>query len=74
MGKSRKNSDALAAMRVQLKDLINRSYPTVEQFCWHKDLNKATISNFLKGKKDFQLSTLVKIADALKMKLTIRLD
>ena len=61
-------------MRGQLRELIKRDYPTVEQFCWDNDLNKATVSNFLGGKKDFQLSTLVKIADAVGKKLMIRLD
>lgn len=50
------------------------AYPTVEQFCWDKGLSKATISNFFRGKKDFQVSTLVKIAEALGMKLAIRLE
>ena len=70
----KRNKDPLAPMRKKVRAKIFESYPTVEQFCWDKDLNKATVSNFLRGKKDFQLSTLIKIADALDMKLTIRLD
>ncbi len=61
-------------MRKKVKTNILMAYPTVEQFCWDKDLSKATVSNFLLGKKDFQISTLVKIADALGMKLTVRLE
>jgi hypothetical protein len=61
-------------MREQAEQLIKRHYRTVEEFCWDKGLNKATVSNFLRGKKDFQLSTLVKLADALGKKLTIRLE
>jgi len=69
-----RNIDPLASMRKTVKDKIFESYPTVEQFCWDKDLNKATISNFLRGKKDFQISTLIKIAFALKMRLVISLS
>ena len=60
-----RNKDPLSPMRAQVENLIRKEYSTVEQFCWDKDLNKATVSNFLRGKKDFQLSTLVKIANAL---------
>lgn len=70
----KKNLDALAEMRSQVSDLISKSYPTVEQFCWDQGLNKATISNFLKDKKDFQVSTLTKIAKALGYRLVIRLE
>ncbi len=68
-----RNKDPLAPMRKQVERLILDEYPTVEQFCWDKDLNKATVSNFLRGKKDFQLSTLVKIANALGKTLHVRL-
>ena len=69
----KRNNDPLAAMRRAVRGKILEEYPTVEQFCWDKDLNKATVSNFLRSKKDFQISTLVKIAAALGMKLIIRL-
>ena len=65
---------ALAPIKQQVKDLIEKNYPTVEQFCWDNDLNKATISNFLNDKKDFRVSTLVQIANALDKKLVIKLD
>jgi sugar diacid utilization regulator len=68
------NTDPLASMRKQVKEMILESYSTVEQFCWDKKLNKATVSNFLRSKKDFQISTLRKIANALGKRLTIRLD
>jgi hypothetical protein len=68
-----RNSDPLANMRKKVRKKIFASFSTVEQFCWEKELNKATVSNFLRAKKDFQLSTLIKIAEALDMKLTIRL-
>jgi hypothetical protein len=73
MQKRKTNTDALAGMRQQLTEII-AEYPTVERFCWDNNLNKATVSNFLRGKKDFQLSTLVKIANTLGKRLTIRLD
>ena len=71
---ARKREDALETMRKQVEELIGRSYRTVEEFCWETELNKATVSNFLRGNKDFQISTLAKLADALGKKLTIRLD
>ena len=70
----RKNGDPLSAMRKKVEAKILIAYPTVEQFCWDKNLSKATVSNFLRGKKDFQVSTLVKIADALGLKLVIRVE
>lgn len=65
---------ALAPIKEQVKALIEKNYDTVEQFCWDNDLNKATISNFLNDKKDFRVSTLVQIAEALDKKLIIKLD
>ena len=70
----KRNGEPLSAMRKKMKAEIHKIYPTVEQFCWDKGLSKATVSNFLLGKKDFQISTLVKIADALGMKLKIQLE
>jgi hypothetical protein len=70
----KKAKDPLELMREQIRDLISKDYKTVEAFCWAKDLNKATISNFLRDKKDFQVSTLNKIAIAVGKKLTVRLD
>jgi predicted transcriptional regulator len=69
-----KNEDPLKAMRDQVEQLIRESYRTVEEFCWDKDLSKATVSNFLHGKKDFQVSTLAKIAKALGKKVSIRIE
>lgn len=60
-------------MRRQVRALIEQNYPTVEQFCWQTGLNKATVSNFLNSRKDFQVSTLVKLAKALERHLVIRL-
>ncbi|TVQ80564.1 MAG: hypothetical protein EA369_02175 [Bradymonadales bacterium] len=60
-------------MRQQVKDLISQRYRTVEEFCWANDLSKATVSNFLAGRKDFQVSTLQKVANGLKKKLHISL-
>ena len=64
----RKNTDPLDMMRKQFKAIIKKSYKSVEAFCWETGLNKATLSNFLNAKKDFQISTLVKIANALNKK------
>ena len=69
-----KKSEELEVMQKQVKDLINQSYKTVEEFCWEKNLSKATLSNFLNGKKDFQISTLARIAKAFKKKLVVRLE
>lgn len=68
------NKSALTKMRSQVIEEIYKSYPTVEQFCWDKGLNKATVSNLLNNKKDFRVSTLVRIANALGKKLVIRLE
>lgn len=65
-------NDALAILRKELILEIKNNYSTVEQFCWDKDLNKATISNFLNNKKDFRVSTLVQIANALDKDLLIK--
>jgi hypothetical protein len=70
---SNKN-DALKETREFLKKEIFKNYSTVEQFCWDHDLNKATISNFLNNKKDFRVSTLIQIAEALDNELIIRFD
>ena len=64
---------SLSLMRKQVHEHIKRNYKTVEQFCWDKDLNKATVSNFLNDKKDFQTSTLEKLAKATGKKLSISL-
>lgn len=66
--------DDLRNMREQVRKLILARYDTVEQFCWDKDLSKATVSNFLRNRKDFNVSTLSKIAQALGKSLTIKLD
>lgn len=67
-------NDSLEQMRGQVKKAIDARYKTVEEFCWENDLNKATISNFLNNKKDFQVSTLEKIAQGLGKKLTIKIE
>lgn len=69
-----KFKDPLTKLRSQLIKLIEQDYKTVEEFCWDKDLNKATISNFLRGKKDFRVSTLVKIAAAVGGELVIKIE
>jgi hypothetical protein len=65
--------DPLARMRKVVRERIFENYKTIEQFCWDTGLNKATVSNFLRAKKDFQVSTLLKIADALDLTLVITL-
>jgi hypothetical protein len=70
---SEKN-DPLQSVREQVLKLIRQDYPTVERFCWEKGLNKATLSYFLRGKKDFQISTLVRIARALDREVVVRLQ
>jgi lambda repressor-like predicted transcriptional regulator len=66
-------SDVLAAFRKEVLAEIKKRSPTVEQFCWENDLNKATLSNFLNNKKDFRISTLAQIAHALGKELKISL-
>ncbi|PIP93303.1 MAG: hypothetical protein COW00_09685 [Bdellovibrio sp. CG12_big_fil_rev_8_21_14_0_65_39_13] len=68
------NQDVFLKMRESLKLYISKNYSSTEEFCWDKDVNKATVSNFLNGKKDFQLSTLIKIAQAMEKNLKIGLE
>lgn len=65
--------EILSVLRIQVEELIRKEYKTIEEFCWHKNINKATMSNFLNNKKDFQISTLNKLARALNKKLSIKL-
>lgn len=71
--KKKEGKDVLAALRKDVLAEIKRHYTTVEQFCWDNDVNKATISNFLNNKKDFRVSTLVQIAEALDKDLEIKI-
>jgi transcriptional regulator with XRE-family HTH domain len=64
----------LADIRNEILRVINEQYETVEQFCWDKNLSKATISNILNNKKDFSVSTLIKISTALNKKLKIKME
>lgn len=64
--------DALASLRKEVLTDIKKNYKSVEEFCWENNVNKATISNFLNNKKDFRVSTLQKIAEALDKDLDIR--
>ena len=70
---SSKKHPSLFLMQKQVREHIEKNYTTIEQFCWDKGLNKATVSNFLKNKKDFQISTLEKLAKATGKKLSIYL-
>lgn len=70
---AKRDYDPLYEMREELLKYIEANYKTVEEFCWDKDLSKATISNFINGKKDFQVSTLLKIAKSMGMVLIIEL-
>ena len=71
---AKKHEDALSQIRRQVEKYIEDNYSTVEEFCWDKNLNKATVSNFLRSKKDFRVSTLVQLSEALGKSLVIRLD
>lgn len=66
------NVDVLGDLRNELRKYIEQNFETVEEFCWANELNKATISNFLRDKKDFRVSTLLQIAAAMKRKLVIK--
>ena len=66
-------TDYLKEFRKEVKNEILKNYPTIEQFCWDKNLNKATLSNFLNDKKDFRISTLIQIAEALNSELLVKL-
>lgn len=66
--------DVLASLRRDVLHEIKKRHKTVEQFCWENDLNKATPSNFLNDKKDFRVSTLAQIANALGKELKITMQ
>lgn len=68
---SNTSRNQLSELKLAIKKEILKNYPTVEQFCWDKDLNKATLSNFFNNKGDPKLSTLVKIVEALGKDLII---
>lgn len=68
-----RKADPLEEFRKEVHKEILKNYSTVEQFCWDKNLNKATLSNFLNNKKDFRISTLVQIAAALDSNLLVKL-
>lgn len=63
----------LEKFRKQMISEIEKNYKTVEEFCWETGLSKATISNIINNKKDFSISTLVKVAKSLNKELIIRL-
>ncbi len=67
-----RRKDSLSELRLQLYAHIKKNYPSTESFCKRNRLNSATISNFLLGKKDFQVSTLDKIAKAINKTLQIK--
>lgn len=67
-------ADPLKDVKKLVLEVVKHDYRTVEEFCWDRDLNKATISNLINDKKDFRISTLEKIAKALNKKLVIRLE
>lgn len=69
-----KRQDPLGTLRTQIQELITESYPTVEQFCWDKDVAKSTVSNFLNADRDPRFSTIEKLAEALGKKVVIRLE
>ena len=69
-----KRQDPLGTLRTQVQELIMESYPTVEQFCWDKDVAKSTVSNFLNADRDPRFSTIENLAHALGKKLVIRLE
>ena len=68
-----KKQDAIYDFKISLKNYINNHYYCAEDFCLDKGLSKATVSNLLNSKKDFQISTLEKIAKATGKKLKITL-
>lgn len=70
---AKRKDDPLSQFREEVKNEILKEYQTIEQFCWDNDLNKATLSNFLHNKKDFRISTLVRIAQALNRDLLVKL-
>ena len=63
----------LEQFRKQMISEIEKNYKTVEEFCWETGLSKATVSNIINNKKDFSVSTLFKIAEALNKNLIIKL-
>lgn len=67
------DNKTLEQFRNQMNSAIRQNYKTVEEFCWETGLSKATVSNLMNNKKDFSISTLSKIAKALKKELIIKL-
>ncbi len=68
------NQDVLKSLRNILSNYIEKNYQSVEEYCWDAGMSKSTISNFLNSKKDFQLSTLKKIANSMgkDLKVTVK--
>lgn len=65
------NQEILSNLRNMLNKYIEKNYQSVEEYCWDVGLSKSTISNFLNSKKDFQLSTLEKIAKSMGKELKV---
>jgi hypothetical protein len=63
----------LEKMRNDVIKYIDRNYKSMGEFCIDKKLSKATISNLINRKKDFQLSTLRNIARAIDKEIVISL-
>jgi len=50
---------------------IKANYKTTEQFAYANDLSKGQLSEFLNGKRDIRLSTLLKICGHLGLKVKL---
>lgn len=72
-GASSRKSPKILKARVRfgnkIKELIRASYPSIENFALSHGLNKAMIQSIIQGKSDPQLSTLMRLADALDVSL-----
>jgi predicted XRE-type DNA-binding protein len=67
--------DPLANLRKEVRSIITKKYKSVEEFCWENEIHKSTISRLLNGKRtEFQMATLVRIAEALGKKISVRLE
>lgn len=66
-------SDLKKKIKFKLDEAVSEA-GSYEGWCWDHDINKGTLSYFLRGKTDIKLSTLEKICDALGLKLDVTID
>lgn len=58
---------ARARFGKKIEGLIRAGYPSIENFCLSHGLNKSMIQKIIQGKTDPQLSTILRLAEALEV-------